>query len=222
MTWRVSTREKKSVVQIDTWEKDDMTMQREIGWRWGHFLYDEKPNVVGLGIDLENNESIEVSMLGDVQDSEQDDGCWEDWTWPDELDPEEVERLEEIYSEDSEEGLENEGWVHTDSEYFLQGPLDLEFIPENYQKKPVVVQAVKFTGENEEELRLFCGDALGEITATEAHIRTLEDGSEHQVEHMATVGDYIIKGIKGEFYPCKPDIFEASYETTWRKYELNA
>ena len=164
MTWRVSTREKKSVVQIDTWEKDDMTMQREIGWRWGHFLYDEKPNVVGLGIDWENN----------------------------------------------------------DSEYFLQGPLDLEFIPENYQKKPVVVQAVKFTGENEEELRLFCGDALGEITATEAHIRTLEDGSEHQVEHMATVGDYIIKGIKGEFYPCKPDIFEASYETTWRKYELNA
>ena len=61
MTWRVSTREKKSVVQIDTWEKDDMTMQREIGWRWGHFLYDEKPNVVGLGIDWENNQNEHFS-----------------------------------------------------------------------------------------------------------------------------------------------------------------
>ena len=85
--------------------------------------------------------------------------------------------------------------------------------------KPVVIQAVKFTGENEEELRLFCGDALGTVTATEAHIRTLEDGSDAQVEHIATLGDYIIKGIRGEFYPCKPDIFEASYETTWRNYE---
>ena len=117
------------------------------------------------------------------------------------------------------EGLENQGWSLDDSETFVTGPLDVEFVPENYVKKPVVIQAVKFTGVNEEELRLFCGDALGAIVNNEAHIRTLEDGRLSQVEHMATVGDYIIKGIKGEFYACKPDIFEASYESTWQEYK---
>lgn len=37
-------------------------------------------------------------------------------------------------------------------------------------------------------------------------IKTLEG------EHIATIGDYIIKGVKGEYYPCKPDIFEMTYE----------
>jgi hypothetical protein len=47
-----------------------------------------------------------------------------------------------------------------------------------------------------------------------AEITTLEDGNPDspQVKHIATEGDYIIKGVKGEFYPCKPDIFELTYE----------
>jgi hypothetical protein len=160
-----------------------------------------------------------VFEFGDVQDQEQDDCCWQEWTWPEGMDEDEMERLTDIFNEDGTEGLENEGWDNSDTEYFVTGPLDVEFVPENYQKKPVVVQAVRFTADNIEGLREFCGDSLGAVTETEAHIRTLEDGSEHQVEHIATFGDYIIKGIKGEFYPCKPDIFEATYETTWRKYE---
>jgi len=44
------------------------------------------------------------------------------------------------------------------------------------------------------------------ISEQEIAIETLEG------EMRATVGDYIIKGVKGEFYPCKPDIFEASYD----------
>lgn len=215
MVWKVSNREKKNVTQIETWTNGELTATREVGWRWGNWKYDTKPD---LSI-YDENDQHDVYDFGDVTDSELDDGCWAEWRWPDDMDTDEIERLEGIYDEEYDEGLENEGWSLDDTETFVTGPLDVEFEPENYQKKPVVVQAVRFTGENEEELRLFCGDALGAITATEAHIRTLEDGSEHQVEHMATIGDYIIKGIKGEFYPCKPDIFEATYETTWRKYE---
>lgn len=37
-------------------------------------------------------------------------------------------------------------------------------------------------------------------------------------EHRARVGDWIIKGIKGEFYPCKPDIFESTYEEVYETY----
>jgi hypothetical protein len=215
MTWRLSTHEKKSVTEVQTWTNGELTAQLELGWRWGHWEYDVKPD-----ISKHDPESqTDVFEFGDVQDQEQDDCCWQEWTWPEGMDEDEMERLTDIFNEDGTEGLENEGWDNSDTEYFVTGPLDVEFVPENYQKKPVVVQAVRFTADNIEGLREFCGDSLGAVTETEAHIRTLEDGSEHQVEHIATLGDYIIKGIKGEFYPCKPDIFEASYETTWRKYE---
>ena len=69
------------------------------------------------------------------------------------------------------------------------------------------------------KLKELCGPALGKthkerhITAVgEAEIGTLEDGVNLTVKHIATEGDYIIKGVQGEFYACKPDIFHATYE----------
>tara|TARA_B110000902_G_scaffold137592_1_gene159179 strand:+ start:120 stop:407 length:288 start_codon:yes stop_codon:yes gene_type:complete len=89
-----------------------------------------------------------------------------------------------------------------------------------YRKKPVVVEAVQFIYEPQtlEQLKYFCGSALGVVTKANidaeawAVIKTLEDGANGQVTHVATEGDYIIKGVQGEFYPCKPDIFAATYE----------
>ena len=46
----------------------------------------------------------------------------------------------------------------------------------------------------------------------EAEICTLEDGARAVVKHIATDGDWIVKGVRGEFYPCKSDIFEQTYE----------
>lgn len=90
-----------------------------------------------------------------------------------------------------------------------------------FRKKPVVIEAVqfKYSEEGISELRRFCGEALGvvrkerHITAVgEAEIGTLEDGVHLTVKHIATEGDWIIKGVQGEFYACKPDIFEQTYE----------
>jgi hypothetical protein len=88
-----------------------------------------------------------------------------------------------------------------------------------YRKKPVVIDAVQFvcTGEGIRRLQEFCGEALGQIVIPpdakgEAEIVTLEDGEHLTVKHIATEGDWIIKGVQGEFYPCKPDIFEQTYE----------
>ena len=90
-----------------------------------------------------------------------------------------------------------------------------------YRKKPVVIEAMQFIYEPRalEQLKYFCGSALGDIkkerhisAKAEAVIKTLEDGANGQVNHIATEGDYIIKGVQGEFYPCKPDIFAATYE----------
>ena len=79
-----------------------------------------------------------------------------------------------------------------------------------YRKKPVVIEALLWTGNNLNDVLTFCcGDATYEQMASGSAavvIKTLEG------EHIASVGDFIIKGVHGEFYPCKPDIFEKTYE----------
>ena len=78
-----------------------------------------------------------------------------------------------------------------------------------YRKKPVVIQAVQWTGENNVEILQFCSSCY--ITSSgkskDLVVSTLEG------DMSASVGDFIIKGVKGEFYPCKDDIFDLTYET---------
>lgn len=73
-----------------------------------------------------------------------------------------------------------------------------------YCKKPVVIEAIQWDGYNLEELQKFVGSAL--TYDEKLTIHTLEG------DHVANVGDYVIKGVQGEFYPCKPEIFAKTYE----------
>ncbi len=82
-----------------------------------------------------------------------------------------------------------------------------------FRKKPVVIEAIQWTGKNLDVVVRFAGhDKL--VQLRDVHdkptgqlvIETLEG------DHIASVGDWIIKGIEGEFYQCKPDIFEQTYE----------
>ena len=77
-----------------------------------------------------------------------------------------------------------------------------------YRKKPVTVEAVQWTGENHAEMCEFIDSEVFEIIPRVGLvIHTLEG------DHHASPGDYIIKGVNGEFYPCKPDIFAKTYES---------
>lgn len=84
---------------------------------------------------------------------------------------------------------------------------------QKFRKKPVVIEAMHFSTDNDS------GECINSITSwiacngsparndkTLIYIQTLEG------EMTARQGDWIINGLKGEFYPCKPDIFEATYE----------
>ncbi|KKL99461.1 hypothetical protein LCGC14_1814190 [marine sediment metagenome] len=80
-----------------------------------------------------------------------------------------------------------------------------------YVKKPIVIDAWEFDGRLDfsKTLPKEIKDAVGIIRLTQdgkLQIRTLEGNM------YASIGDFIIKGVAGEFYPCKPDIFEATYE----------
>jgi hypothetical protein len=93
---------------------------------------------------------------------------------------------------------------------------------EKFKKKPVVIEAIQLRWDTWNEVCDFVskeyfgggvyvedGEPLDEGFTSNTiglKIKTLEG------EMLAIENDYIIKGIKGEFYPCKPDIFEATYE----------
>ena len=102
-----------------------------------------------------------------------------------------------------------------------------------YVKTPVVIEAIEFTYDANfhEKLDLFTnGDSAKWIFKSEKHdifdlcpttyyttkaIPTTEEGrfkeDDMDSKYIASVGDYIIKGVNGEFYPCKPDIFKKTY-----------
>ena len=90
-----------------------------------------------------------------------------------------------------------------------------------YRKKPVIIEAMKWTGDSHRDMFNFIDgkDLNAPIEPSGKNfyidhskvkgglvIKTLEG------EHLANIGDWIIKGVAGEFYPCKPDIFDKTYE----------
>jgi len=87
-----------------------------------------------------------------------------------------------------------------------------------YKKKPIVIEAIEWTGKNLREIQSFIEGH--KIVTNDKHWDDYEDIVSksglaiHTLEGdmKASIGDYIIKGINGEFYPCKPDIFKKTYE----------
>ena len=75
----------------------------------------------------------------------------------------------------------------------------------HYTKKGLTIQALKWTGENAQAIKDFVGANADFGQNSVLSIKTLEGVM------SASIGDMIIRGIKGEFYPCKSDIFHASY-----------
>jgi len=85
-----------------------------------------------------------------------------------------------------------------------------------YRKKPVVVEAFKWTGGHDQS-----NDPEWIVKSIEkGHVWFTDVGTSFVTMHISTlegvmnacIGDYIIQGIHGELYPCKPDIFEQTYE----------
>lgn len=81
-----------------------------------------------------------------------------------------------------------------------------------FRKKPVVIEAVQFWNDQPFPKEV-CDCGADPMHYGAPHIHTLEG------IHDVSEGDWIIKGVKGEFYPCKPDIFEATYEAVDESYK---
>ena len=82
---------------------------------------------------------------------------------------------------------------------------------QRFKKKPVVIEAIKWTGENPDEVQEFLFN--GNTHASDGWVKgQYVDIGTPEGLMVASIGDWIIRGVKGEHYPCKPDIFEMTYE----------
>ncbi|MDM5132914.1 hypothetical protein OB962_18240 [Aeromonas piscicola] len=84
-----------------------------------------------------------------------------------------------------------------------------------FRKKPVEIEAHVFTGSSTSASAIRQWMETGQFRPREVHTRDI--GAPLEIKTLegvmsANPGDYIIKGVAGEFYPCKPDIFRATYE----------
>lgn len=77
---------------------------------------------------------------------------------------------------------------------------------EKYRKRPVIIEAIRYDISNQKEICKWCNGQPAGGRFELIGIDTLEG------RIFASPGDYIIKGVKGEFYPCKPDIFNVTYD----------
>lgn len=85
-----------------------------------------------------------------------------------------------------------------------------------FRKKPVVIEAIQYNGKNDFEINQWTNG----VSITSPVLEPTDDdpiGAYLQIKTLegimiAAIGDWIIKGVNGEFYPCKPDIFEKTYE----------
>lgn len=77
-----------------------------------------------------------------------------------------------------------------------------------YRKKPIIIEAVQYDGSEKsfEEINTFTDYSIENPEGDTLYIPTLEGNM------LISKGDWIIKGVKGEFYPCKPDIFKETYD----------
>lgn len=78
-----------------------------------------------------------------------------------------------------------------------------------FRKRPVVIEAVQWTGtkDSANEILAFARtNAMWHFNQNTMSIATLEGTM------LASIGDWVIRGVNNEFYPCKPDIFEKTYE----------
>lgn len=125
--WNVKTTEKKAVEEHELWQKDDMVIRRITGFRWGVWAVetegDEPPVLKQL--DGPSGDAInmyDIEYEGELESL--DDGWYSDIIWPDDMDEEERDRLQEMQDEDAY-SWEEEGWFQYETEVWFSGELEI-------------------------------------------------------------------------------------------------
>jgi len=128
--WKVATAHKKMCEEREIWTKDDKTIIRITGFRWGTFTVETNDGEPPEDIDPENPDGINMyDYFSDNADNgaeldSMDDGCYLDYEFEG-IDEAEQEELKAAMEDDHYEYLEGNGWYNSETEAWLHGPLEI-------------------------------------------------------------------------------------------------
>jgi len=122
MAWYISNAEKKNVTETETWTKDGETLTHETGWRWGKWRTETEPDLSKY----DEDQGCDPCDMFDAEMDSTDDGCWEEWTYPDSWSDEDIEKFEELWEEEWHDAPLSMGFVEDDTILWVRGPLDIE------------------------------------------------------------------------------------------------
>jgi len=128
--WKVATAHKKMCEEREIWTKDDKTIIRINGFRWGTFTVETNNGEPPEDIDPENPDGINMyDYFSDNADNgaeleSMDDGCYLDYEFNG-IDEEEQEELQAAMEDDHYQYLEGNGWYNSETEAWLYGPLEI-------------------------------------------------------------------------------------------------
>lgn len=128
--WKVANSHKKMCEEREIWTKDDKTIIRITGFRWGTFTIETNNGEPPEDIDPENPDGINMyDYFSDNADNgaeleSMDDGCYLDYEFNG-IDEEEQEELQAAMEDDHYQYLEGDGWYNSETEAWLYGPLEI-------------------------------------------------------------------------------------------------
>lgn len=122
MRYRVGPLNKKCVTEVERWSKDGEDLVHRIGWRWGYVLMNEKPDLSDYDPETE---WINVYEDWDCELDSCDDGCWEEWEYPESWTEEEQEAFQEAWEEDWHDAPLNMGFTEEDTELWFEGEFEI-------------------------------------------------------------------------------------------------
>lgn len=124
MKWKITPSTKKSILDKTYWVKGDMRICQEVGWRWGEFFVDPMPDVTIEDYLSGKDDEIILNEEFDVIDFSTEDGCWEEYTYSEDMTDEEIEAIEEFLEDGG--NLDEDGWTIIDSDVVIQGDIEIE------------------------------------------------------------------------------------------------
>jgi hypothetical protein len=128
--WKVATAQKKMCEEREIWTKDDKTIIRITGFRWGTFTVETNDGEPPEDIDPENPDGINMydyfsnNADNGAELESMDDGCYLDYEFEG-IDEAEQQELQEAMEDDHYEYLEGNGWYNSETEAWLHGPLEI-------------------------------------------------------------------------------------------------
>jgi hypothetical protein len=124
MQWKITPLTKKSILDNTYWVKGDMRICQEVGWRWGEFFVEPMPDVTIEEYLSSKDDEIILHKEFDVVDFSTEDGCWQEYTYSEDMSDDDIEAIEQFLEDGGD--LSDDGWEIVDSETIIQGDIEIE------------------------------------------------------------------------------------------------